>query len=163
MSNTRWRLTVPAIAGIVALTLGACAQGSATTTAAPAGGGSVVRYMEFSASGGHEKDLANIAKAFHAANPTITVQIDTIPFADYFTKLQTAAAARRRETRVASWIDTGAARRPSVPAVQTVPATSRESFTLNGTPCKGPVASPRASTVSAARASASARAASTST
>src|ERR1035438_6790832 len=92
MSNTRWRLTVPAIAGIVALTLGACAQGSATTTAAPAGGGSVVRYMEFSASGGHEKDLANIAKAFHAANPTITVQIDTIPFADYFTKLQTAVA-----------------------------------------------------------------------
>jgi len=41
-----------------------------------------------------------------------------------------APAARRRETRVASWIDTGAARRPSVPAVQTVPASSIESFTL---------------------------------
>jgi multiple sugar transport system substrate-binding protein len=92
MSKARRRLTVPAIVGIVALCLSSCAQGSATTTTTPAGGGSLVRYMEFSASGGHEKDLANIAKAFHAANPTITVQIDTIPFADYFTKLQTAVA-----------------------------------------------------------------------
>jgi len=94
MSNTRWRLTAPAIAGILALTLGACAQGSATKVAAPAGGdsASTVRYMNFSANDGHEKDLAAIAAAFHAANPKITVQVETTPYADYFTKLQTAVA-----------------------------------------------------------------------
>ena len=95
MSNTRWRLTAPAIAGIVVLTLGACAQGSATKAAAPAGAGDsavTVRYMDFSANGGHEKDLAAIAADFHAANPKITVQIETTPYADYFTKLQTAVA-----------------------------------------------------------------------
>ena len=72
MSNTRWRLTAPAIAGIVALTLGACAQGSATKTTEPAKAGaanatSTVRYMNFSANDGHEKDLDAIAKAFHVA------------------------------------------------------------------------------------------------
>jgi len=95
MSNTRWRITAPAIAGIVALTLGACAQGSATKTAAPAGAGDAAvtaRDMDFSANGGHEKDLAAIAADFHAANPKITVQIETTPYADYFTKLQTAVA-----------------------------------------------------------------------
>ena len=94
MSNNRWRLTAPAIAGIVALTLSACAQGSATKAAAPAGAGDsvTVRYMDFSANDGHEKDLAAIAAEFHAANPKITVQIETTPYADYFTKLQTAVA-----------------------------------------------------------------------
>lgn len=97
MRNTRWRLTVPVIAGIVALTLGACAQGSATKAADPvkAGGAtatSTVRFMDFSANDGHEKDLDAIAKAFHAENPNITVQIETTPYADYFTKLQTAVA-----------------------------------------------------------------------
>jgi multiple sugar transport system substrate-binding protein len=95
MSNTRWRITAPAIAGIIALSLSACAQGSATKVAAPAGAGDsavTVRYMDFSANGGHEKDLAAIAADFHAANPKITVQIETTPYADYFTKLQTAVA-----------------------------------------------------------------------
>ena len=95
MSNTRWRLTAPAIAGIVALTLGACAQGSATKTTAPAKAGdsaATVRYMNFSANGGHEKDLGAIVKAFQVANPKITVQVETTPYADYFTKLQTAVA-----------------------------------------------------------------------
>ena len=97
MSNTRWRLTAPAIAGIVALTLGACAQGSATKTTDPAKAGganaaSTVRYMNFSANDGHEKDLDAIVKAFQVANPNVTVQVETTPYADYFTKLQTAVA-----------------------------------------------------------------------
>ena len=48
--------------------------------------------MNFSANGGHEKDLDAIAAAFEKANPKIKVQIETVPYADYFTKLQTAVA-----------------------------------------------------------------------
>ena len=96
MSNTRWRLTAPAIAGILLLTLGSCAQGSATKAAEPAKAGvdakATVRYMNFSANDGHEKDLEAIVKAFQVANPNITVQVETTPYADYFTKLQTAVA-----------------------------------------------------------------------
>ncbi len=81
----------------IALTLTACAQGSATRTdsgatvsgsAAP----TTVRYMEFSSNGGHEADLASIVSAFEAKNPNITVKVETTPYADYFTKLQTAVA-----------------------------------------------------------------------
>lgn len=93
MRNTRWRLAAPAVAGLVVFSLGACAQGSATkATDQSSGGKTTVRYMEFSASGGHEKDLDAIVKAFEAANPNITVQVETTPYADYFTKLQTAVA-----------------------------------------------------------------------
>jgi hypothetical protein len=56
--------------------------------------------MDFSANGGHEKDLAAIAADFHAANPKITVQIETTPYADYFTKLQTAVAGGTAGARV---------------------------------------------------------------
>lgn len=48
--------------------------------------------MEFSSNGGHEKDLAAIVAAFEKANPSITVKVQTYPYADYFTKLQTAVA-----------------------------------------------------------------------
>lgn len=51
-----------------------------------------VTYMGFSANDGHEKDLDGIVKAFEAANPGITVTVQTLPYADYFTKLQTAIA-----------------------------------------------------------------------
>lgn len=48
--------------------------------------------MDFSASGGHEKDLATIVTAFEKANPGITVNVQNVAYADYFTKLQTAVA-----------------------------------------------------------------------
>lgn len=51
-----------------------------------------ITYMEFSANGGHEKDLDAIVKAFETANPGIKVTVQTLPYADYFTKLQTAIA-----------------------------------------------------------------------
>ena len=81
----------------IALTLAACAQGSATRTDAAAtvsgsAAPTTIRYMEFSANGGHEADLATIVSAFEAKNPGITVKVETTPYADYFTKLQTAVA-----------------------------------------------------------------------
>ncbi|MGW6276803.1 ABC transporter substrate-binding protein [Kribbella sp. NPDC055071] len=75
-----------------ALALTACGQGSATKQAAAPDGKAVVRYMNFSANDGHEKDLAAIVTAFQTANPDITVQVETVPYANYFTKLQTAVA-----------------------------------------------------------------------
>ncbi|WP_433019207.1 ABC transporter substrate-binding protein [Kribbella sp. CA-294648] len=76
----------------LALTLTACGQGSATKEAAAPEGKSVVRYMNFSSNDGHEKDLKAIVDAFQTANPNITVQVETVPYADYFTKLQTSVA-----------------------------------------------------------------------
>ncbi|GIF63725.1 sugar ABC transporter substrate-binding protein [Asanoa ishikariensis] len=85
------RAAVPVIAGLV-LALAACSQGSATRADEPVAGKTTVRYMNFSANDGHEKDLDAIKAAFQTANPDITVQIETLPYADYFTKLQTAVA-----------------------------------------------------------------------
>ncbi len=76
-----------------ALALGACSQGSATkTTSSTAGGPVTVRFMDFSANGGHEADLAALVTAFEAQNKDIKVQVETVPYDSYFTKLQTAVA-----------------------------------------------------------------------
>jgi multiple sugar transport system substrate-binding protein len=93
MGSIARRSVAPALVGLV-LALGACTQGSATTSNAPAAsaGKTTVRYMNFSANGGHEKDLDAIKAAFEKANPDISVQIETTPYDNYFTKLQTAVA-----------------------------------------------------------------------
>ena len=74
-----------------------------------------------------------------------------------------APAPRKRATSVASAAAGGAPARPSVPAVETFPATSIESLTLKGTPCRGPVDWPQANAWSAVRAASMASSASTST
>ncbi|TCO56048.1 ABC transporter substrate-binding protein [Actinocrispum wychmicini] len=78
--------------GVLALALSACSQGSATAPSPSADGKTVVRYMNFSANNGHEKDLDAIVAAFQKANAGIEVQVETVPYANYFTKLQTAVA-----------------------------------------------------------------------
>ncbi len=65
--------------------------GSSAAVAAPVAA-TTVSYMDFSASGGHEKDLAAIVAGFEKANPGITVNVQNVAYADYFTKLQTAVA-----------------------------------------------------------------------
>ncbi|WP_432936661.1 ABC transporter substrate-binding protein [Kribbella sp. CA-253562] len=85
-------LKFAAVGVTAALALTACGQGSATKEAAAPEGKSVVRYMNFSSNDGHEKDLTAIVNAFQTANPNITVQVETVPYADYFTKLQTSVA-----------------------------------------------------------------------
>jgi multiple sugar transport system substrate-binding protein len=81
-----------ASAGVLALALSACSQGSATDPGESADGKTVVRYMNFSANDGHEKDLDSIVAAFEKENSDIDVRVETLPFADYFTTLQTAVA-----------------------------------------------------------------------
>jgi multiple sugar transport system substrate-binding protein len=78
-----------------ALVLGACSQGSVTSSAGSTGnedGTTTITYMNFSANDGHEEDLEAIVAAFEADNPDIDVRVETVPYADYFTKLQTAVA-----------------------------------------------------------------------
>src|SRR3954453_15207760 len=85
--------TASVVALVAAVSLTACAQGSATKTEdSKAGGPVTVRYMNFSSNGGHEKDLDSIVKAFEAANTGIKVQVETVPYDSYFTKLQTSVA-----------------------------------------------------------------------
>ena len=49
---------------------------------------STIRYFTFSAAPDHLEDLDTIIQAFQAENPGITVEVETAPFADYFTLLQ---------------------------------------------------------------------------
>lgn len=74
------------------LALSACSQGSATRSDGGEDGQVVVRYQEFSSNGGNEQNLEAIVAAFEEENPDIDVQVETTPYADYFTKLQTAVA-----------------------------------------------------------------------
>lgn len=84
--------TAAAAAGVLALALSACAQGSATNPGTAEDGKTVVRYMNFSANDGNEENLDAIVSAFEKDNSDIDVQVETVPYADYFTKLQTAVA-----------------------------------------------------------------------
>jgi multiple sugar transport system substrate-binding protein len=84
--------TAAAGVGVLALALSACSQGSATNPGTAEDGKTVVRYMNFSANDGHEKDLDAIVAAFEKENGDIDVRVETVPYADYFTKLQTAVA-----------------------------------------------------------------------
>ena len=91
MRNNARRWVAPIIA-ILAVALSACGQGSATKPNQGPSGTTTIRYMNFSANGGNEQNLDKIKAAFEQANPNIKVQIETIPYSDYFTKLQTAVA-----------------------------------------------------------------------
>ncbi len=94
MNHTMRRRTLPLLLAGALLAVAGCSQGSATATDDDTGEGgtTTVRYLNFSANDGHEEDLEAIAAAFEDENPGIDVQIETTPYADYFTKLQTAVA-----------------------------------------------------------------------
>ncbi len=51
-----------------------------------------ITYYTFSAAPDHLKDLNQAIAAFHQVHPNINVEVQTAPFADYFTKLQTMVA-----------------------------------------------------------------------
>ncbi|MEA5456703.1 sugar ABC transporter substrate-binding protein [Sinomonas sp. JGH33] len=84
--------SLSALALAATLALGACSQGSATKTSNADSGPVTVRFMDFSANGGHEADLSALVSAFEAQNKDIKVQVETVPYDSYFTKLQTAVA-----------------------------------------------------------------------
>ncbi|MEA5051953.1 MAG: sugar ABC transporter substrate-binding protein, partial [Propionicimonas sp.] len=61
-------------------------------SAAPAAEPVTITYTNFISNGGNEENLDTIVKAFEADNPGITVKVTTLPYADYFTALQTDLA-----------------------------------------------------------------------
>lgn len=81
----RKHLAAVGILGIAALALSGC-------TPAPAGP-VTISYTNFISNGGNEENLQKIVDAFQAENPTITVDVTTLPYGDYGTALQTDLAA----------------------------------------------------------------------
>lgn len=82
----------PASAAVAATSPAVSTSAGSSPAVAPPVAATTVTYMNFSASGGHEKDLNTIVAAFEKANPGITVKVENVAYADYFTKLQTAVA-----------------------------------------------------------------------
>ncbi|WP_166354718.1 ABC transporter substrate-binding protein [Phytoactinopolyspora limicola] len=90
----RRQLTIGVAVAASTLMLAACSQGSATRSSSGDDESDrvTVRYMEFSSNNGNEDNLASIVEAFEADNPDIEVIVETTPYDDYFTRLQTAVA-----------------------------------------------------------------------
>src|SRR3712207_7533902 len=61
-------------------------------------------FRSFISNGGNEENLETIVAAFEEENPGITVDVTTLPYADYGTALQTdlAAGTDRKSTRLNS-------------------------------------------------------------
>lgn len=82
-------LTAVGLTAAAALILAGCS----TEPAAEGGDDVVVTYSNFISAGGNEENLDLIVEAFEAENPGITIDVTTLPYADYFTTLQTDLAA----------------------------------------------------------------------
>jgi multiple sugar transport system substrate-binding protein len=91
MSRTAWTPvgTVAALA-VVGLTLAGCSSGG--TDASGDGDKVTITYSNFISNGGNEENLATIVEAFEKENPDVKVDVTTLPYADYFTALQTDLA-----------------------------------------------------------------------
>ena len=97
---SRTRIGDVALAAVGALVLAACSSGGSGAPATTGAGGTTaaaepvtITYSNFISNGGNEANLAKIVTAFEAANPGITVTVKTLPYADYYTALQTDVAA----------------------------------------------------------------------
>ncbi|MCY7304351.1 MAG: sugar ABC transporter substrate-binding protein, partial [Thermoleophilia bacterium] len=68
--------------------------GAPRAAASGDGGGDVtISYSNFISNGGNEENLDAIVAAFEDENPGIIIDVATLPYADYFTTLQTDLAA----------------------------------------------------------------------
>jgi multiple sugar transport system substrate-binding protein len=76
------------VAGVAALALSGCSP-----TPAAEDGPVTITYMNYISNDGNEDNLAKIVDAFEAENEGITVEVTTLPYADYGTALQTDLAA----------------------------------------------------------------------
>ncbi|KAA9151741.1 sugar ABC transporter substrate-binding protein [Microbacterium lushaniae] len=78
--------------GVLAVAGLALAGCSGPTTTPGAGEDVTITYSNFISAGGNEKNLEAIVDAFEKENNGITVEVKTLPYADYFTALQTDLA-----------------------------------------------------------------------
>ena len=84
---------LPMALGIVAVGSVILAGCSAPADGADGDATVTITYTNFISNDGNEDNLRKIVDAFEDANPGITVEVTTMPYADYFTALQTDAAA----------------------------------------------------------------------
>jgi multiple sugar transport system substrate-binding protein len=81
-------LATVGIAAAAALALSGCSAGDAADD-----GQVTITYTNFISNDGNEENLQTIVDAFEEENPGITVEVTTLPYADYGTALQTDLAA----------------------------------------------------------------------
>ncbi|MDR0283342.1 MAG: sugar ABC transporter substrate-binding protein [Propionibacteriaceae bacterium] len=85
------------LVAVLGLSLTACSGGGEPGGGASSGASATstpvtITYSNFISNGGNEANLAAIVSAFETANPGIKVEVKTLPYADYFTALQTDVA-----------------------------------------------------------------------
>ena len=85
------QLAAFAAAAAMVVTLAGCAGGGSGS--ASDDGNVTITYSNFISNGGNEENLDAIVSAFEKENPDVTVDVTTLPYADYFTTLQTDLAA----------------------------------------------------------------------
>ena len=85
------KLARAALVCALGLSFAACSGGEPTAPSSPGAAAEqvTITYSNFIANGGNEANLDTIVKAFEADNPGIKVDVKTLPYADYFTALQT--------------------------------------------------------------------------
>jgi multiple sugar transport system substrate-binding protein len=76
---------------LTAVAISGCSKGTATKDSSGSGI-TTIHYLTFSAAPDHLKDIGAIVSAFETANPKIKISVQTAPYADYFTQLQTSIA-----------------------------------------------------------------------
>ena len=83
-----------AIAATAAILMTASAVGASVVDGAASASSEdvTISYFTFSAAPDHLEDLDAIVAAFEAENPTVTIEIQTAAYDDYFTSLQTQIA-----------------------------------------------------------------------
>lgn len=81
-------LATVGLVGVAALVLSGCSASGGGET-----GPVTITYSNFISNGGNEENLDKIVAAFEDENPDITVDVTTLPYADYGTALQTDLAA----------------------------------------------------------------------
>lgn len=77
------------IVAVAGLALAGCSGGGSSGDDS---GGVTITYTNFISNGGNEENLQTIIDAFEAENDDVTVEVTTLPYADYFTALQTDLA-----------------------------------------------------------------------
>jgi multiple sugar transport system substrate-binding protein len=80
-------LAASGLVGVVALALSGC--GAPAEESGPV----TITYTNFISNDGNEENLQTIIDAFQDENPDITVEVTTLPYADYGTAIQTDLAA----------------------------------------------------------------------
>ena len=90
---TRKKLICASVAAIsCAFSLSGCSSEDSQSSSSASTEPVRITYMNFTSNGGNEENLEKIITAFEAENENITVDVTTLPYADYFTTLQTDLA-----------------------------------------------------------------------